>query len=59
VGNFSVGNLKTAALALVAFGTVPKTTRAAMIENVTVRITEAELARDVRAVLDKVQQGNE
>lgn len=25
----------------------------------TVRITEAELARDVRAVLDKVQQGSE
>jgi antitoxin (DNA-binding transcriptional repressor) of toxin-antitoxin stability system len=31
-----------------------------MIESMTtVRITEAELARDVRAVLDKVQQGNE
>jgi len=26
---------------------------------ITVRITEAELARDVRAVLEKVEQGNE
>ncbi len=31
-----------------------------MIESMmTVRITEAELARDVRAVLEKVQQGSE
>ncbi len=31
-----------------------------MIEGMTtVRITEAELARDVRAVLEKVQQGSE
>ena len=31
-----------------------------MIESMTtVRVTEAELARDVRAVLDKVAQGNE
>ena len=31
-----------------------------MIESMTtVRITEAELARDVRAVLDKVEQGSE
>ena len=33
---------------------------AAMIESMTtVRVTEAELARDVRAVLEKVAQGNE
>ena len=30
-----------------------------MIENMTVRITEAELARDLHAVLEKVQQGSE
>ena len=31
-----------------------------MIENMaTVRITEAELARDVRAVLEKIEQGSE
>lgn len=30
-----------------------------MIEGMTVRITEAELARDLHAVLEKVQQGSE
>jgi len=30
-----------------------------MIEDMTVRITEAELARDLHAVLEKVEQGSE
>lgn len=39
---------------------MPKRARAAIIEGMmTLRITEAELARDVRAVLDKVQRGNQ
>jgi hypothetical protein len=30
-----------------------------MDESMTLRITEAELVRDVRAVLDKIERGNE
>ena len=30
-----------------------------MIERITLRITEAELARDLHAVLERVQQGGE